>query len=168
MGTTEKLAILRPLAYDKREEKTMLAKQIESLCEGVANPISNLANVSALLWQEFPNINWAGFYIWTNGRLELGPFQGKPACTVIPAGKGVCGTAAGENRTVRVADVHAFPGHIACDSASRSEIVVPIRKNGKVWGVLDMDSPVKDRFSEEDAEILEEAVRTLENTLFPY
>ena len=150
------------------KEKTMLTKQIESLCEGVANPISNLANVSALLWQEFQNINWAGFYIWTNGRLELGPFQGKPACTVIPAGKGVCGTAAGENRTVRVADVHAFPGHIACDSASRSEIVVPIRKNGKVWGVLDMDSPVKDRFSEEDAEILEEAVRTLENTLFPY
>lgn len=150
------------------KEKTMLAKQIESLCQGVFNPISSLANVSALLWQEFPNINWAGFYLMENGRLELGPFQGKPACTVIPAGKGVCGAAAEEDRTVRVTDVHAFPGHIACDSASRSEIVVPIRKNGEVWGVLDMDSPVKDRFSEEDAEILEEAVRALENTLFPY
>lgn len=149
------------------KEKTMLAKQIESLCEGVANPISNLANVSALLWQEFQNINWAGFYIWTNGGLRL-DLPGMNRRTVIPAGKGVCGTAAGENRTVQVADVHDFPGHIACDSASRSEIVVPIRKNGKVWGVLDMDSPVKDRFSEEDAEILEEAVRTLENTLFPY
>ena len=149
-------------------EKTLLAKQIESLSDGVANPISNLANVSALLWQEFPNINWAGFYLMQNSRLELGPFQGKPACTVIPAGKGVCGRAAEENRTVRVADVHDFPGHIACDGASRSEIVIPIRKNGQVWGVLDMDSPVKDRFSEEDTANLEEVARTLENTLFPY
>ena len=113
-------------------EKNLLAKQIESLCDGVANPISNLANVSALLWQEFPNLTWAGFYLMPKGRLELGPFQGKPAWTVIPAGKGVFGRAAEENRTVRVADVHDFPGHIACDGASRSEIVIPIRKNGQV------------------------------------
>ena len=145
------------------KEKTMLAKQIESLCEGVANPISNLANVSALLWKEFPNINWVGFYIWTNGRLELGPFQGKPACTVIPAGKGVCGTAAGENRTVRVADVRDFPGHIACDSASNSEIVIPLHKGNEIVGVLDIDSPVLARFDEEDQEGLEHFVRILES-----
>ena len=122
------------------KKKNLLAKQIESLCNGVANPISNLANVSALLWQEFPNINWAGFYLMQNGRLELGPFQGKPACTVIPAGKGVCGRAAEENRTVRVADVHDFPGHIACSSLSRSEIVVPVLRGGNVIALIDIDS----------------------------
>ena len=148
------------------KKKTLLAKQIESLCDGVANPISNLANVSALLWQEFPNINWAGFYLMQNGRLELGPFQGKPACTVIPAGKGVCGRAAEENRTVRVADVHDFPGHIACDGASNSEIVVPIHAHGRVAGVLDIDSPSIGRFTEEDRTGLEGFVRILEAELW--
>ena len=145
-----------------------LCQDLSALTEGVPYVIANLANTAALLWERMEGLNWAGFYILTDGALVLGPFQGRTACIRIPLGRGVCGTAAEQGRTQLVENVHDFPGHIACDSASRSEIVVPIRKNGKVWGVLDMDSPVKDRFSEEDAEILEEAVRTLENTLFPY
>ena len=145
-----------------------LCRDLSALTEGVPYVIANLANTAALLWERMEGLNWAGFYMLTDGALVLGPLQGKTACIRIPLGRGVCGTAAEQGRTQLVENVHDFPGHIACDSASRSEIVVPIRKNGKVWGVLDMDSPVKDRFSEEDAEILEEAVRTLENTLFPY
>ena len=145
-----------------------LCRDLSALTEGVPYVIANLANTAALLLERMEGLNWAGFYMLTDGALVLGPFQGKTACIRIPLGRGVCGTAAEQGRTQLVENVHDFPGHIACDSASRSEIVVPIRKNGKVWGVLDMDSPVKDRFSEEDAEILEEAVRTLENTLFPY
>ena len=147
------------------KEKTMLAKQIESLCEGVANPISNLANVSALLWQEFPNINWAGFYMMDDGALVLGPFQGKTACIRIPVGKGVCGTAVAENATQLVPDVHLFPGHIASDCASNSEIVVPIRKGGEVIGVLDVDSPVKNRFTEADKAGLEAFIEILQTVL---
>lgn len=143
-----------------------LILQLKALTEGVPYPTANLANASALLWQHLENINWAGFYIMEQGALVLGPFQGKPACIRIPVGKGVCGTAAAEDRTQLVADVHQFPGHIACDGASNSEIVVPIHKNGQVWGVLDIDSPVFDRFSQEDRKGLEAFVKILETALF--
>ena len=133
----------------------LIIEQIAALAEGCRKPLPVMANAAALLWQSLPEINWAGFYLLKNDTLYLGPFQGKPACTVIAAGKGVCGTAVAEGRVQRVADVHAFPGHIACDSASRSEIVLPLRDGeGKIIGVLDIDSPVPDRFSAEDEEVL--------------
>ena len=143
-----------------------LILQLKALTEGVPYPTANLANASALLWQHLENINWAGFYILEQGALVLGPFQGKPACIRIPVGKGVCGTAVAEDRTQLVADVHQFPGHIACDGASNSEIVVPIHKDGQVWGVLDIDSPLFGRFSPEDQEGLEDFVKALETALF--
>lgn len=127
-----------------------IAQQLQALVEGVPYPVSNLANASALLWQAMPDINWVGFYKLVDGKLVLGPFQGKPACIVIPMGRGVCGTAAQEHRTVRVENVHDFPGHIACDSASNSEIVLPLTENGALWGVLDIDSPTLSRFTEAD------------------
>jgi GAF domain-containing protein len=144
---------------------SVLCKQLEALTEGVPYKIANLANAAALLWERLDRINWAGFYIMEDGKLVLGPFQGKTACIVIPVGKGVCGTAVAENATQLVADVHQFPGHIACDSASNSEIVVPIRVGGKVWGVLDIDSPEFGRFSEEDRAGLEAFARVLERAL---
>ena len=140
--------------------------QLKALTQGVPHKIANLANASALLWQELPGINWAGFYILEENMLILGPFQGKPACIEIPVGKGVCGTAVQENATQLVEDVHLFPGHIACDCASRSEIVVPIREGGKVWGVLDIDSPHLARFTREDQAELEMFVKVLEKALF--
>ena len=143
-----------------------LTAQIRALTEGVAHRIANLANTSAAIWQAMENINWAGFYLLEQGKLVLGPFQGKPACIEIPLGKGVCGTAAVKKETVLVEDVHQFPGHIACDSASYSEIVVPILKDGQLQGVLDIDSPYFARFSEEDRRGLEEIVRLLEETVF--
>ena len=143
-----------------------LSLQLKALTEGVPYPTANLANASALLWQHLENINWAGFYILEQGALVLGPFQGKPACIRIPVGKGVCGTAAAEDRTQLVADVHQFPGHIACDGASNSEIVVPIHKDGQVWGVLDIDSPLFGRFTTDDREGLENFVKALESALF--
>ena len=142
-----------------------LNSQLKALTEGIPYRIANLANASALLWEHLDRINWAGFYIMDDGKLVLGPFQGKTACIVIPVGKGVCGTAVAENATQLVADVHQFPGHIACDSASNSEIVVPIRVGGKVWGVLDIDSPEFGRFSEEDRAGLEAFARVLERAL---
>ena len=142
-----------------------LVQQLEALTEGIPYNTANLANASALLWQNLEDINWAGFYIMEDGALVLGPFQGKPACIRIPVGRGVCGTAAAQNATQRVEDVHAFPGHIACDGASNSEIVVPIRKNGAVWGVLDIDSPVFARFTREDQVGLEAFAAVLENIL---
>ena len=133
----------------------LIIEQIAALAEGCRKPLPVMANAAALLWQSLPEINWAGFYLRKDGTLYLGPFQGKPACTVIAAGKGVCGTAVAEGRVQRVADVHAFPGHIACDSASRSEIVLPLRDGaGAIIGVLDIDSPVPDRFSAQDEEVL--------------
>lgn len=132
----------------------MMLKLQGLVCEE-PDPLANLANAAALLWLLLEDINWAGFYLLKDGDLVLGPFQGKPACTRIPMGKGVCGTAAESGKTQRVADVHAFPGHIACDSASRSEIVIPLCVEGKLFGVLDIDSPVSDRFDEEDQEHLE-------------
>ena len=142
-----------------------LNAQLKALTEGIPYKIANLANASALLWQHLDCVNWAGFYMMEDGALVLGPFQGKTACIRIPVGKGVCGTAVKENATQLVADVHLFPGHIACDCASNSEIVVPIRVNGEIVGVRDIDSPVKNRFTEEDKTGLEEFVRILEKVL---
>ncbi len=136
--------------------------QLRGLIEGVPHRIANLANASALLWQSLEGLNWAGFYLMKDGMLVLGPFQGKPACIEIRLGRGVCGTAAAEDRTQVVPDVHAFPGHIACDCASRSEIVVPIHSGGEVTAVLDLDSPLPDRFSQEDRRGLEEFAGILE------
>ena len=126
---------------------------------------SAMSNLSALLMTSLPDLNWAGFYLMRDGRLTVGPFQGKPACIHIPVGKGVCGTAAAQNRTQLVPDVHAFPGHIACDSASASEIVIPIHRDGEVTAVLDIDSPLLNRFTREDQEGLEAFADILEKEL---
>ena len=142
-----------------------LTRRLESLTKDIPYEIANLSNASALLWQALPDINWAGFYKMVDGILVLYPFQGKTACVRIEVGKGVCGTAVAENRTQLVADVHQFPGHIACDSASNSEIVIPIRVGGKVWGVLDIDSPYFNRFTEEDRMGLESFAAELEKIL---
>ena len=142
-----------------------IARQVAALIEGVPYEVANLANVSALLWQELPRINWVGFYKMVDGALVLGPFQGKPACIRIPVGKGVCGTAVAEDKTQLVYDVHQFPGHIACDCASNSEIVIPIHVNGEIWGVLDIDSPEIGRFTAEDQTGLEEIIGILEQVL---
>ena len=144
--------------------KTLCA-QLAGLTDGVPHEVANLANASALLWQSLKDINWAGFYKMENGILVLGPFQGKPACIEIAVGKGVCGTAVAEDRTQLVYDVHQFPGHIACDCASNSEIVVPIHVKGEIWGVLDIDSPLIGRFTEEDRQGLEQFVKALEKAL---
>ena len=143
----------------------LLCAQLKALTEDVENEISNLSNASALLWQELGDINWAGFYKMEGGILVLYPFQGKPACTKISVGKGVCGTAVAEDKTQLVPDVHQFPGHIACDCASNSEIVVPIHVGGENWGVLDIDSPSLNRFTEEDREGLTNFVKILETVL---
>ena len=124
---------------------------LDALTAGEADGIANMANAAALLWQYLPDLNWAGFYRMIGDELVLGPFQGKAACIRIPVGRGVCGTAAATRETQRVADVHAFPGHIACDADSRSELVVPLVRDGAVLGVLDLDSPVAARFDAEDA-----------------
>ena len=142
-----------------------LAAALCSLMEGVPYLTANLANASALLWQELENINWVGFYQMMDGRLVLGPFQGKPACIQIPVGKGVCGRAVAEERVVRVEDVHAFPGHIACDSASNSEIVLPLYCREKIWGVLDIDSPLLGRFTREDEQKLREIAEILSSMI---
>ena len=142
-----------------------VAAQLAALTEGIPYEVANLANASALLWQEMDGINWVGFYKMTEGALVLGPFQGKPACIRIPAGRGVCGTAVAEDAIQLVYDVHQFPGHIACDSASNSEIVLPIHKNGEIWGVLDIDSPHVGRFTGEDREGLKKVVAVLERVL---
>ena len=140
----------------------LLVSQAESVIENVPYTVTNLANISALIYEELSDLNWAGFYLMRDGKLILGPFQGKLACTQIPIGKGVCGTAVAENKTMLVENVHEFPGHIACDSASNSEIVIPVRYDGEVIGVLDIDSPLVGRFSEEDKAGLEKLVSVLE------
>ena len=127
-----------------------LASAADALTAGERDGVANMANISALLWQWLPDLNWAGFYRLLDGELVLGPFCGKPACIRIALGSGVCGTAAASGETQRVADVHAFPGHIACDAASRSELVVPLVRGGAVVAVIDLDSPVRDRFDEDD------------------
>lgn len=143
----------------------LLNAQLQALNEDNPYRIAILANASALLFQTLTDINWAGFYLLENNRLVLGPFQGKVACVQIPLGKGVCGTAFAENRTLRVEDVHQFSGHIACDSASNSEIVIPLREDGRPFGVLDIDSPLLSRFSEEDRVGLEEFAKIIETAL---
>ena len=150
---------------NKNVNYDLLCSQLAALTEGVPYEVANLANASALLWEHLEGVNWAGFYKMTDGKLVLGPFQGKTACIVIPVGRGVCGTAVAEDRTQLVPDVHRFPGHIACDCASNSEIVVPIHVNGEIWGVLDIDSPHFDRFREEDRAGLERFVKVLEQVL---
>ena len=142
-------------AGDTQQQYEMLAKQLDALLTGEKNVMANLSNASALLNQFFDRINWVGFYMMDVNELVLGPFQGLPACIRIPIGRGVCGTTVAKKETIIVPDVHAFPGHIACDAASQSEIVVPLLKNGEVIGVLDIDSPEKDRFQEEDQQGLE-------------
>ena len=134
-----------------------LCEKLSALMEGVPHRVANLANASALLYAELEDLNWAGFYFLEGGKLVLGPFQGKPACIEIEVGKGVCGTAVQEERSQLVPDVHLFPGHIACDSASNSEIVVPLWVNGTIVGVLDIDSPWPGRFTAEDQAGLEQA-----------
>ena len=143
----------------------LLHTKLTALTEGVPYEVANLANAAALLWETLPDINWAGFYKMVDGALVLYPFQGKTACIRIPVGRGVCGTAVAEDRIQLVPDVHKFPGHIACDSASNSEIVVPIHVNGEIWGVLDIDSPFYDRFRESDRVGLEKFVEILEKIL---
>ena len=140
-------------------------EQLKSLIEDVDYDITNYANAAALLFQSLEKINWAGFYLLQGDTLLLGPFQGKTACTKIKAGKGVCGTAVATDQVQRIADVHQFPGHIACDSASRSEIVIPLHRNGNVIGVLDIDSPIENRFQEEDEEGLRAFAEILEQNL---
>lgn len=150
---------------EKHTDYAALIAQLRALIKDVPYETANFANASALIWQHLADINWAGFYFMTDGILVLGPFQGKPACIRIPVGKGVCGTAVQEDRTQLVPDVHAFPGHIACDGASNSEIVIPIHKDGKIYGVLDIDSPEFDRFSDADRQGLEQVVQVLEQML---
>jgi len=128
----------------------LLADQAAAMIETEPHYVAALSNLSALIYESMDRLNWAGFYLMDKGSLLVGPFQGRPACIRIEIGKGVCGTAVKEDKIQRVADVHAFPGHIACDSASRSEIVLPIRSGGRIVGVLDIDSPEPERFSEED------------------
>jgi len=147
----------------KQENYQLVTKQLSSLLEGESDMIANLSNASALLNQFLTDVNWVGFYLLKSDELVLGPFQGLPACVRIPIGKGVCGTAAQKRETIRVDDVHLFPGHIACDAASQSEIVIPILYNDQMIGVLDIDSPIKSRFDEIDQDYLERFVKTLVN-----
>ena len=142
-----------------------LARELKAISEGVKKETTILSNASALIYDSMDGLNWCGFYLLEDGVLYLGPFQGKVACTEIEVGKGVCGTAIARGETVLVRDVHEFAGHIACDSASNSEIVVPMRKNGVLYGVLDIDSPELSRFDEIDQKGLEQAVRAIERFL---
>lgn len=149
----------------KIDHYKFIQKQFIALCDNEKDHIAILANASALLNQFMEKINWVGFYLWKNEELVLGPFQGLPACIRIAYGKGVCGMAVKEGKTQRVADVDQFPGHIVCDAASKSEIVIPIFINDKIYGVLDIDSPIRNRFDELDQIYLEEFVNILENLL---
>ncbi len=140
-----------------------LVESAHALIQGEPDSVANMANLSALIWQFLPQLNWAGFYRMVDGELVLGPFQGKTACIRIPLGQGVCGTAAASGATQLVPDVHAFPGHIACDAASASELVVPVKRDGKVIAVIDLDSPQLERFDAQDAagiEALAEVIAT--------
>jgi L-methionine (R)-S-oxide reductase len=149
----------------KAELYSHLQSQLRSLLEGERDFIANAANFSSLLYHSLPDLNWVGFYLLKDGELVLGPFQGKPACVRIEIGKGVCGTAAEQRHTILVDNVHEFPGHIACDSASNSEIVVPLIRDEKLIGVLDLDSPSLARFDDEDAEGLNELAKVFMDSL---
>jgi L-methionine (R)-S-oxide reductase len=152
-------------AADKATLYRELTEAAAALVAGEPDPIANMANVAALLWESLPELNWAGFYRNVGGELVLGPFQGRPACIRIPFGRGVCGAAAATLEPQCVADVHAFPGHIACDAASRSELVVPIVAGGRLVGVLDLDSPVPGRFDHEDLAGCVKLIQRLESGL---
>lgn len=152
-------------ANDKSKMYAEMGQAMEALVAGEPDQVANMANVAALIWATLPDLNWAGFYRNVDDELVLGPFQGRTACIRIPFGKGVCGAAAKTMQTQRVADVHTFPGHIACDAASRSELVVPIVKNGRLVAVLDLDSPEPDRFDEEDQAGCEALCRVLAKAL---
>jgi len=153
--------IPKNLPTDKTELYQLLEKQLRALIAGETDPIANTANAAALLYHSLPDLNWAGFYFLQGDVLVLGPFQGRPACVRIPLGQGVCGTAAKERKTLVVPNVHEFPGHIACDDVSNSEIVIPLLDDGQVLGVLDLDSPNLARFDEVDREGLEKLVEIL-------
>ena len=152
---------LKTDAQSKPELYDDLLSALDALTAGEPDPIANMANAAALIWQYLPDLNWAGLYRMVDGELVLGPFQGKPACIRIAVGSGVCGTAAATGETQRVDDVHAFPGHIACDADSRSELVVPIIHAGRLLGVLDLDSPTPARFDAEDQDGCERLVAIL-------
>ena len=145
-----------------------LTEQLESLISLDKYEVTSLSNMSAFIFYNMPDVSWAGFYLVKEGKLILGPFQGKIACTEIKFGKGVCGTTAMKKETIIVKNVHEFPGHIACDSASNSEIVVPIFKNGELYGVLDLDSTKLERFDEKDKDLLESLVKVLEKKLLEF
>lgn len=150
---------------EKQEMYQLMLRQIDALTEGCTMPLPGLSNCTALLWSSLKDINWAGFYLLKNDMLYLGPFQGKLACTMIPVGRGVCGTAAKTKAIQLVKDVHAFPGHIACDSASNSEIVLPLIKENQLYGVMDIDSPILNRFDQEDADGLSALCNALMDAL---
>ena len=157
----------QPTAGSRHEQYQAILSQLSALIEDEPNPIANLSNAAALLNFHLTEINWVGFYLNVENELVLGPFQGLPACVRIPIGKGVCGTAALQKTTFRVADVHEFPGHIACDTASNSEIVIPVVVQDQLLGVLDIDSPNKNRFDEVDQQQLEQFVEILAQHLSP-
>jgi len=153
------------LSESREENYKLMVKTVAAFLDGESNVIANLSNTAAILNVYLDDINWVGFYLMEDGGLVLGPFQGKPACIRIPVGRGVCGTVAETGETLIVEDVHEFPGHIACDAASNSEIVLPIFKDGEVFGVLDIDSPKHGRFSELEAVYLKEIVGLMESSL---
>ncbi|WP_088328476.1 GAF domain-containing protein [Lacimicrobium sp. SS2-24] len=153
------------MSLEKSQLYAEIVQQGRALIEGEPDLIANLANLSALLWMRLPQINWAGFYLFKDDELVLGPFQGKPACVRIPMGRGVCGTAAKLGKPQLVADVHQFEGHIACDSASNAEVVIPFYLQGNLAGVLDIDSPLVERFDQEDLDGLQALVTVLQESL---
>lgn len=150
---------------ERTTDYKLMTDQLKAITQDIPYETANLANAAAILWENLADINWAGFYKMQDGKLVLGPFQGKTACIVIPVGRGVCGTAVEQDKTQLVYDVHQFPGHIACDSASNSEIVIPLHANGEIWGVLDIDSPFIGRFDEKDKAGLEQFALALEKAL---
>lgn len=150
------------MAKDKTQLYAELVQETQAILEGESDLIANLANISALIWYKLPDVNWSGFYLCKGEELVLGPFQGKPACVRIPIGRGVCGAAAKTLQPQVVVDVHEFEGHIACDAASNSEIVLPVMANGELMGVLDIDSPKTGRFDDEDLSGLKQLVSALE------
>lgn len=152
---------VKPYSGEKRKDYELLIKQLRALHDGETDEVAILSNTSALLNQFLEEINWVGFYLWKEDELVLGPFQGLPACIRIPYGKGVCGSAIKEGKTQRVPNVNKFPGHIVCDQASQSEIVIPMFLNEQIYGVLDIDSPILDRFDEIDQEYLEKFIHVL-------
>jgi len=161
--------LARTLTTDSKPELySELASELTALVEGERDPIANMANAAALLFHRLPRLNWAGFYRLVGEELVLGPFQGKPACIRIPVGQGVCGTAVARRASIVVPDVDAFPGHIACDSASRSELVVPLIRDGRISGVLDLDSPERGRFDEHDQRGCEQLVAILMRACDPF